>query len=70
VRCDLIAEGIINAVGEVGVEVPVIVRLEGTNVDQGRQMLADSGLDLQPANDLNDAAQKVVAAVGGPEVAL
>jgi succinyl-CoA synthetase beta subunit len=64
VRCDLIAEGIINAVQEVGVEVPVVVRLEGTNVDQGRQMLADSGLDLIPAEDLNDAARKVVAAVG------
>jgi succinyl-CoA synthetase beta subunit len=62
VRCDLIAEGIINAVREVGVEDPVVVRLEGTNVDQGRQMLADSGLALIPANDLNDAAQKVVAA--------
>jgi succinyl-CoA synthetase beta subunit len=68
VRCDLIAEGIINAVQEVGVEVPVVVRLEGTNVDQGRQMLADSGLDLQAATDLNDAAQKVVAAARGMEV--
>jgi len=64
VRCDLIAEGIINAVHEVGVEVPVVVRLEGTNVDRGRQMLADSGLTLIPATDLNDAAQKVVAAAG------
>jgi succinyl-CoA synthetase beta subunit len=65
VRCDLIAEGIINAVREVGVEVPVVVRLEGTKVDQGRQMLEDSGLDLLSATDLNDAAQKVVAAAGG-----
>ncbi len=64
VRCDLIAEGIINAVQEVGVEAPVVVRLEGTNVDEGRQMLADSGLALIPATDLNDAAQKVVAAAG------
>jgi succinyl-CoA synthetase beta subunit len=62
VRCDLIAEGIINAVREVGVNVPVVVRLEGTKVDEGRQMLADSGLALIPATDLNDAAQKVVAA--------
>jgi succinyl-CoA synthetase beta subunit len=62
VRCDLIAEGIINAVQEIGVEVPVVVRLEGTNVDKGRQMLADSGLALTPAKDLNDAAQKIVAA--------
>jgi len=70
VRCDLIAEGIINAVQEVGVEVPVVVRLEGTNVDQGRQMLADSGLDLIPAEDLNDAARKVVAAVGASREAV
>ena len=62
VRCDLIAEGIINAVQEVGVEIPVVVRLEGTNVEKGRQMLAESGLALTPATDLNDAAQKVVAA--------
>jgi len=64
VRCDLIAEGIITAVKEVGVEVPVVVRLEGTNVDQGRQLLADSGLDIIAANDLTDAAKKVVAATG------
>jgi succinyl-CoA synthetase beta subunit len=68
VRCDLIAEGIISAVQEVGVNVPVVVRLEGTNVDKGRQMLADSGLDLQSASDLNDAANKVVAAARGTEV--
>ena len=67
VRCDLIAEGIINAVQEVGVEVPVVVRLEGTKVDEGRQMLADSGLALIPATDLNDAAQKVVAAAKSKE---
>ncbi len=63
VRCDLIAEGIITAVKEVGVEVPVIVRLEGTNVEQGRAMLADSGLDIIAADDLTDAAKKAVAAV-------
>jgi len=68
VRCDLIAEGIIKAVHEVGVKVPVVVRLEGTNVDQGREMLANSGLDLQSASDLNDAAKKVVAAAAGQEV--
>lgn len=62
VRCDLIAEGIINAVQEVEINVPVVVRLEGTNVDKGRQMLADSGLAIIPADDLNDAAQKAVAA--------
>ena len=62
VRCDLIAEGIIAAVKEVGVSVPVVVRLEGTNVDKGRELLAASGLDIIPADDLTDAAKKVVAA--------
>jgi succinyl-CoA synthetase beta subunit len=64
VRCDLIAEGIIQAVREVSVQVPVVVRLEGTNVEQGRKLLADSGLDIVAAVDLTDAAQKVVAAAG------
>ncbi len=62
VRCDLIAEGIIQAVKEVGVRVPVVVRLEGTNVDRGRELLADSGLDIIAAEDLTDAARKAVAA--------
>ena len=62
VRCDLIAEGIISAVKEVGVSVPVVVRLEGTNVDKGRELLANSGLDIISADDLTDAAKKVVAA--------
>ena len=62
VRCDLIAEGIISAVKEVGVSVPVVVRLEGTNVDKGRALLADSGLDIISAEDLTDAAVKAVAA--------
>jgi succinyl-CoA synthetase beta subunit len=62
VRCDLIAEGIIQAVKEVGVEVPVVVRLEGTNVDRGRELLASSGLDIIAAADLTDAAKKAVAA--------
>jgi len=62
VRCDLIAEGIIQAVKEVGVKVPVVVRLEGTNVDRGRELLADSGLDIIAAEDLTDAARKAVAA--------
>ncbi len=65
VRCDMIATGIIAAVKEVGVNVPVVVRLEGTNVDEGKKMLADSGLAITSAEDLSDAAQKVVAAVGG-----
>ncbi|MEL6949901.1 MAG: ADP-forming succinate--CoA ligase subunit beta [Pseudomonadota bacterium] len=62
VRCDLIADGIITAVKEVGVEVPVVVRLEGTNVEQGRARLSDSGLDIISATDLTDAAKKAVAA--------
>ena len=62
VRCDLIAEGIIAAVREVGVEVPVVVRLEGTNVNKGRDLLAASGLDIIAADDLTDAAKKAVAA--------
>jgi succinyl-CoA synthetase beta subunit len=62
VRCDLIAEGIISAVKEVGVTVPVVVRLEGTNVDKGRALLADSGLDIISAENLTDAAVKAVAA--------
>ncbi len=60
VRCDLIAEGIIAAVRDVGVAVPVVVRLEGTNVIEGRQLLAESGLDIVPADDLTDAARKVI----------
>ena len=62
VRCDLIAEGIISAVKEVGVSVPVVVRLEGTNVEKGRELLANSGLDIIAADDLTAAAKKVVAA--------
>jgi succinyl-CoA synthetase beta subunit len=65
VRCDLIAEGIIAAVKEVGVSVPVVVRLEGTNVAEGKHMLAASGLAIISADDLADAATKVVAAAGG-----
>jgi len=65
VRCDEIAQGIIAAVREVGVTVPVVVRLEGTNVDKGKQLLTESGLDIIAADDLNDAARKVVAAAGG-----
>ena len=61
VRCDLIAEGVINAVKKVGVKVPVVVRLEGTNADKARAMLAGSGLSITAATDLTDAARKVVA---------
>ena len=63
VRCDMIAEGIIAAVKEVGLTIPVVVRLEGTNVEKGRELLANSGLKITPALDLNDAARKAVAAV-------
>jgi succinyl-CoA synthetase beta subunit len=61
VRCDLIAEGVINAVKHVGVKVPVVVRLEGTNAPQARAMLAKSGLTITPAADLTDAARKAVS---------
>ncbi|MEM0906435.1 MAG: ADP-forming succinate--CoA ligase subunit beta [Pseudomonadota bacterium] len=62
-RCDVIAEGVITAVKEVGLRVPLVVRLEGTNVDQGKAILAESGLDVLPADNLDDAAQKIVAAI-------
>jgi succinyl-CoA synthetase beta subunit len=62
VRCDLIAQGIVDAVKGVGVKVPVVVRLEGTNVEKGRELLKESGLDIITAKDLADAAQKAVAA--------
>ncbi|MFN5963324.1 MAG: succinate--CoA ligase subunit beta, partial [Verrucomicrobiota bacterium] len=61
-RCDVIAQGIINAAREMKLEVPLVVRLEGTNVEQGRELLGASGLKLTAATDLTDAAQKVVAA--------
>jgi succinyl-CoA synthetase beta subunit len=63
VRCDMIAEGIIAAVREVDVKVPVIVRLEGTNVEAGKELLRNSGLAITPADDINDGAKKAVAAV-------
>ena len=63
VRCDMIAEGIIAAVKEVDVKVPVIVRLEGTNVEKGKEILKNSGLAIIPADDINDGAKKAVAAV-------
>lgn len=65
VRCDLIADGIIGAVEEVGVKVPVVVRLEGNNADLGAKKLADSGLNIIAATSLTEAAQKVVAAAEG-----
>ena len=65
VRCDLIAEGVIGAVEEIGVEVPVVVRLEGNNAELGQQVLADSGLNIIAATSLTDAAQQAVQAAGG-----
>jgi succinyl-CoA synthetase beta subunit len=62
-KCDVIAEGVIAAVKDVGLQVPLVVRLEGTNVDLGKKIIADSGLNVIPADDLDDAAQKIVAAV-------
>lgn len=65
VRCDLIAEGIVGAVEEVGVEVPVVVRLEGNNADLGKKVLSDSGLNIIAADSLAEAAQEAVKAAGG-----
>ena len=62
-KCDIIAEGIVAAAKEVNLAVPLVVRLEGTNVQQGKDILANSGLPIVPANDLGDAAQKIVAQV-------
>ena len=64
-RNDIIAEGIVAAVKEVGLQVPLVVRLEGTNVEQGKQIIRDSGLNVIPADDLSDAAEKIVKAVKG-----
>ena len=62
-RCDVIAEGIVAAVREVNLVVPLVVRLEGTNVDLGKEILAKSGLKIIAANSLEDAARKIVKAV-------
>ncbi|WP_296581487.1 ADP-forming succinate--CoA ligase subunit beta [Xanthobacter sp.] len=62
-RCDVIAEGVIAAVRQVGLKVPLVVRLAGTNVDEGKKIIRESGLNVIPADDLDDAAQKIVAAV-------
>ena len=63
-RCDVIAEGVVAAVKDVGLQVPLVVRLEGTNVEKGKAILNESGLAITAADDLDDAAQKIVAAVG------
>ena len=64
-KCDIIAEGVIAAVKEVGLKVPLVVRLEGTNVDLGKKIINESGLNVISADDLDDAAKKIVAAVKG-----
>jgi len=64
-RCDVIAEGVVEAVKEVGLQVPLVVRLEGTNVQKGKDIINNSGLDVIAADDLDDAAQKIVKAVKG-----
>lgn len=68
-RCDVIAEGVITAAKEVNISVPLVVRLEGTNVEKGKELLAKSGLDIIPADDLGDAAQKIVNAVQNKQAA-
>ncbi|MBC7280855.1 ADP-forming succinate--CoA ligase subunit beta [Hoeflea sp.] len=64
-KCDVIAEGVVAAVKEVGLKVPLVVRLEGTNVDLGKKIINESGLDVIAADDLDDAAQKIVKAIRG-----
>jgi succinyl-CoA synthetase beta subunit len=64
-KCDVIAEGVIAAVKEVGLQVPLVVRLEGTNVDLGKKIINESGLNVISADDLEDAARKIVKAVKG-----
>ena len=64
-KCDVIAAGVVAAAREVGLKVPLVVRLEGTNVEAGKKILAESGLAIQPASDIGDGAKKIVAAVRG-----
>jgi succinyl-CoA synthetase beta subunit len=64
-KCDVIAEGVVAAVKQVGLKVPLVVRLEGTNVEQGKKIIRESGLNVLPADNLDDAAQKIVKAVNG-----
>jgi succinyl-CoA synthetase beta subunit len=58
-RCDILAEGVVQAARKTGINVPVVIRMEGTNIEEGRRILAESGLDLITATDLKDAAWKV-----------
>jgi succinyl-CoA synthetase beta subunit len=67
-QCDVIATGVVTAAKQVGLKVPLVVRLEGTNVDLGKKILAESGLPIISGNDMGDAAQKVVSAAKGKVV--
>jgi succinyl-CoA synthetase beta subunit len=62
-KCDVIAGGVVEAARELGVKVPLVVRLQGTNVDLGKKILSESGLAITPADTMDDAARKIVAAV-------
>ena len=62
-KCDVIAQGVVQATKEVSLQIPLVVRLEGTNVAQGKEIIANSGLNIISADDLDDAAQKAVAAL-------
>jgi succinyl-CoA synthetase beta subunit len=64
-RCDVLAQGVVTAAEKTGIDVPVVIRMEGTNVEQGRKILAQSGLNLTTASDMKDAAQKVARMVAG-----
>jgi len=64
-KCDVIAQGVVTAARQVQLKVPLVVRLEGTNVDIGKKILAESGLPIISANNMADAAEKVVKAAGG-----
>jgi succinyl-CoA synthetase beta subunit len=64
-RCDRLSEGVIAAVKELGVEIPIVIRMEGTNVEIGKKMLAESGLNFTTADSMKEAAEKVVALAGG-----
>ncbi len=64
-RCDVLAEGVVQAARKTAINIPVVVRMEGTNIEEGRRILAESGLDLITATDLKDAARKVAGIVGG-----
>ncbi|MEO7660152.1 MAG: succinate--CoA ligase subunit beta, partial [Pyrinomonadaceae bacterium] len=62
VRCDMVASGVVSAYRNLGMSIPIVARLEGTNVEEGRRVLAESGINIQTAQGMRDAAEKVVAA--------